>query len=60
MFSNLLEVYMATKDNLRNDLRKTGTLMMLGTGGDMESGTIDAHKMFYDPLAYDILAFQDI
>lgn len=29
------------------------------TGGDMNKGTIDAHKMFYDPDAYDILAFDD-
>lgn len=33
--------------------------MMLGTGGDMESGTLDAHEMFYEPEAYDILPFPD-
>lgn len=60
MFSNLEQVYSNTKDNLRNGLRKTGTLMMLGTGGDMESGTIDASRMFHEPEAYDILPFDDV
>lgn len=57
--SNLIDIYSNTKDNLREGLRKTGTLMMLGTGGDMESGTLAAHEMFYEPEAYDILPFED-
>lgn len=60
LFSNLKQVYANTKDNLRNGLRKTGSLVMLGTGGDMDSGTLDAHEMFYSPEAYDILPFPDI
>lgn len=60
MFSNLREVYSNTKDNLRDGLRKTGTLLMLGTGGDMESGTLDAAEMFYEPTAYDILPHEDV
>lgn len=60
MFSNLMEVYTNTKDNLREGLRKTGTLFMMGTGGDMESGTQDAAEMFYSPEAFDILAYDDI
>lgn len=34
--------------------------MMLGTGGDMEKGTLDAAAMMYAPEAYDILPFPDI
>jgi hypothetical protein len=60
MFSNLKQVYTNTVDNLRNGLRKTGMLMMIGTGGDMEKGTIDASEMFYEPNRYDILTFEDI
>lgn len=60
MFPNLLQVYADTKDNLRDGLRKIGSLVMLGTGGNMESGTIDASTMFYEPEAYDILPFDDI
>lgn len=59
MFSGLKAVYTDTKDNLADGLRKIGTLMMLGTGGDMEKGTLDAAEMFYNPEAYDILPFHD-
>lgn len=60
MFSNLKEVYSNTVDGLRNGLIKTGILMMLGTGGDMEKGTIDASEMFYEPEKYDILPFDNV
>lgn len=40
-------------------MEKTGILMMLGTGGDMEKGTIPASEMFYEPDKYEILAFED-
>jgi len=60
MFHGLKQVYSNTVDNLRNGLRKTGMLMMIGTGGDMEKGTIDAADMFYEPQRYDILPFEDI
>ena len=33
---------------------------MLGTGGDMEAGTLDASRMMYEPVAYDLLAFEDV
>lgn len=29
------------------------------TGGDMQEGTVDASKMFYDPDTYNILKFED-
>lgn len=60
MFDNLKEVYSNTVDNFRDGSRKVGTLMMLGTGGDMESGTIDASEMFYEPEKYDILPTKDM
>lgn len=59
-FNNLKEVYTNTVDNFRDGLRKIGMLMMLGTGGDMEAGTLDASEMFYEPDKYDILAFPDV
>ena len=58
--SNLEEIYKNTKDNLRDGLWKTGTLAMLGTGGDMSSGTLDASKMYYEPEAYDIFPTEDV
>lgn len=59
MFSIAKEVFTNTVDNLRDGLRKTGTLMMLGTGGDMDSGTIDVSEMFYETEKYDILPRTD-
>lgn len=56
---NLLDIYENTVDNLRSGLWQTGTLMMLGTGGDMEKGTIPASQMFYEPEKYNILPFED-
>lgn len=60
MFSNLMEVYRNTKDNLKDGDRKIGTLIALGTGGDMGSGTLDLKDMFYNPDAYDVMAIDDI
>jgi len=60
LFSNLKEVYANTKDNLRDGLRQIGSLLMMGTGGDMEMGTLAAFEMFYSPEAYNILSFPDI
>lgn len=60
LMNNLKQVFANTKDNLRKGTRKTGSLVMLGTGGDMEGkGTLDAYEMFYSPTTYDILAFED-
>jgi len=60
MFPNLKEVHANTVDNLTDGYRKTGMLMLLGTGGDMEQGTLDASEMFYEPDKYDILAFENL
>jgi hypothetical protein len=59
IFSSLKDVYQHTVDTLRSGLRKTGILMMLGTGGDMDRGTVHASEMFYEPEKYDILPFED-
>lgn len=60
MFSSLEDVYANSVDALRNGMRKTGSLVMLGTGGDMGKGTVAASKMFYEPNKYDILPYEDI
>lgn len=57
----LKEIYQHTRDNLRDDsMRKTGILMMLGTSGDMEKGSLPASEMFYETDKYDILPMEDI
>ena len=60
MFSLLKQVFFNTRDNLQDGTRKIGSLMMLGTGGDMDGGTLDAQEMFYNPEAFDIFYFEDI
>ena len=60
MFNLLEQVFLNTRDNLQDGDRKIGSLVMLGTGGDMDGGTLDAQKMFYNPEAYDIFYFNDI
>lgn len=60
LVDNLEEIYGNTVDNLKDGNRKTGMLMMLGTGGDMEKGTIPSSKMFYEPEKYSILPFDDV
>lgn len=50
---------MNTRDNLQDGDRKTGMLWMMGTGGDMEGGTLDAADMFYNPTVYDIFSMDD-
>lgn len=57
---NLIDIYNNTVDNLKDGMRKTGMLMMLGTGGDMEKGTIPSSQMFYEPEKYSILPFDDV
>ena len=59
LFSNLESVYHDTRDNLQDGLNKIGSLVILGTGGDMDSGTIDAARMFHSPEEYQILSFKD-
>lgn len=61
MFNLLEQVFLNTRDNLQDGDRKIGSLLMLGTGGDMEGkGTLDAQKMFYNPETYDIFYYQDL
>ena len=60
MFNGLKEVFYNTRDNLQDGDRKIGTLFMLGTGGDMEGGTLDAQEMFYSPEAFDIFYMKDV
>ena len=59
MFPNLIQAHNSSKECMMNGSVKFGSGFYLGTGGDMESGTIGAQKMFYDPSSYDMVAFDD-
>jgi hypothetical protein len=59
VFTNLEDSYLHSIDNMQNGGTKYGSAMFIGTGGDMFSGTVDAHKMFYAPDKYDIYSYKD-
>lgn len=60
LFPNLEDAFGSLVETQRDGAHKFGATFMIGTGGDMESGTIGAKKIFYSPEAYDCLVFEDI
>jgi hypothetical protein len=52
--------YAATEDCVKAGALKTGMITIFGTSGDMTGGTADYAEMFNNPLAFDLLPFQDI
>lgn len=60
MFDNLRESYNHSVDVMKDGSDKFGSAMFLGTGGDMEKGTLDAYYMFYNPEEFDMVYFDDI
>lgn len=59
-FNNLKDAYMATLPTIKDGGATTGQILMYGTGGDMEGGTIDFESMFYNPEPYELLPFENI
>lgn len=60
VFPNLIESYKATRPGLSAGKYITGQMLVFGTGGDMESGTVDFAKMFYNPIEYGAMPFVNI
>lgn len=59
-FPNLEDSYKATAPGLRAGRFATGQIIIFGTGGDMESGTADFAKMFFNPEGYNLMPFINI
>ena len=59
-FPNLKDSFNAIVPGLGAGRFVTGQIIIFGTGGDMESGTIDYADMFYNPIAYRIMPFMNI
>jgi len=60
-FDNLEETYAACVETQRDGARKFGSMMFIGTGGDMAGGgTLAAQKIFFNPETYDCLEFPDL
>ncbi|HAH23899.1 MAG TPA: hypothetical protein DCL77_09090 [Prolixibacteraceae bacterium] len=59
-FDNAKDSLMALLPCVENGGIVTGMLIMFGTGGDMEGGTIDFESIFYDPKPYNIMPIENI
>ena len=59
-FPNLKDSFNAIVPALGAGRFITGQIIIFGTGGDMESGTVDYADMFYNPIAYRIMPFINI
>ena len=60
MFDNLIASRNASVECQQDGAIKFGSSMFLGTGGDMDRGTIDASIMFNDPEGFNLLQFDDV
>lgn len=59
-FPNLQSAYSAIYPALTSGAYITGQIIIFGTGGDMESGTVDFADMFYHPDAFGLMSFENI
>lgn len=59
-FPNLKDSFNAIVPALGAGRFITGQIIIFGTGGDMESGTVDYADMFYNPTAYRLMPFMNI
>lgn len=59
-FPNLKDSFNATFPGLTAGSYVTGQIIIFGTGGDMESGTVDFAEMFYNPEQFNIMPFYNI
>lgn len=59
-FPNLKDSFAAIVPALTAGSYITGQIIIFGTGGDMESGTVDFADMFYNPEVYGLLPFINI
>lgn len=57
VFPNLKSSYAATYAGLTTGKFITGQILIFGTGGDMESGTVDFADMFFNPIEYGLMPF---
>jgi len=59
IFPNLAKSFGACRQGMKYDNRPFGTIVAMGTGGDMDSGTVDLSTMFYDTKSYNLVAIDD-
>lgn len=57
---NLIESYTVTAPVFRDGSIMTGMPIIFGTGGDMDSGSIDFAEMFYNPETYWLRPYENV
>jgi len=60
VFPNLIETIIATAPGLSAGKYITGQILVFGTGGDMEKGTLGFAEVFYNPDLYGFMSFENI
>lgn len=59
-FPNLIKSIVATEKSLREGSKSTGSMIVFGTGGGEDVNWEGFEKIFYDPIAYNFVPFQNI
>lgn len=59
LWPGLLKTFGPCKECTMDGAVKFGSELYIGTGGDMDKGTVDVQKMFYEPETYDMVVFED-
>lgn len=59
-FPNLKESYTSTRPTVEDGIYTTGQIIIYGTGGGSDSNWADFEDMFYDPLSFNLLPFDNI
>jgi len=60
IFDNFMSAWDSSVETVRYGTNQFGTMFALGTGGDMNSKSVDLSKMFYDTETYNLVEFNDI
>ena len=59
-FINWNESYYAMEPSIKAGDYYTGMMVVFGTGGDMEAGTVDFAEMYYNPDNYNMMPFENV
>lgn len=59
-FINWNESYYAMEPSIKAGDYYTGMMVVFGTGGDMDAGTIDFAEMYYNPDNYNMMPFENV
>ena len=57
VFPGVIETYGFVEPSLWSEGKKTGFVIFVGTGGDMDKGAAELEKIYYNPEKFDCLTF---